>query len=295
MLQNVFQSFFVTAERPELGLKITIAAGLVNMFLDFLLTAVIKGGVIGAGLATAISQLIGGVIPLIYFIMPNKSRLHLGRTKFSGKVVFITCTNGSSELMTNVSMSVVNMLYNYQLMKLVGENGVSAYGVIMYVSFIFIGVFLGYSIGSIPVIGYHYGAQNTKELKSLLKKKSCHSRSIFGGAYDTCGSVCGCACGNIRQLRRGSFCTYKTRIYAVFNILHDNGLQYFRFVIFHCTQQRLCVCNYLVCKNAGLSDIFGNAAADSAWHRRYMAVYRACGEYGCYTYNKLLCAEQKKI
>ncbi|MBQ6554536.1 MAG: MATE family efflux transporter [Firmicutes bacterium] len=170
MLQNVFQSFFVTAERPELGLKITIAAGLVNMFLDFLLTAVIKGGVVGASLATAVSQCIGGIIPLVYFIMPNKSRLHLGRTKFSVKAVFITCTNGSSELMTNVSMSVVNMLYNYQLMKLVGENGVSAYGVIMYVSFIFIGVFLGYSIGSIPVIGYHYGAQNTNELKSLLKK-----------------------------------------------------------------------------------------------------------------------------
>ncbi|MBR6399589.1 MAG: polysaccharide biosynthesis C-terminal domain-containing protein [Firmicutes bacterium] len=170
MLQNVFQSFFVTAERPDLGLKITLISGCVNILLDYLLTAVIRGGVVGAAAATAASQLIGGLVPLIYFMRPNSSRLHLTKTKFNGKAILITCTNGSSELMTNVSMSLVNMLYNYQLIRLVGENGVSAYGVIMYVSFVFIGIFIGYSVGTIPVIGYHYGALNKTELKSLLKK-----------------------------------------------------------------------------------------------------------------------------
>lgn len=170
MLQNVFQSFLVTAEKPGLGLGITIGAGVTNMILDFVFIAVFKWGLAGAALATAISQLVGGIVPLIYFARKNSSLLKLTKAKISAKIIGKTCINGSSEFMTNISMSVVNMLYNLQLMKFIGEDGIAAYGVIMYVNFIFIAIFIGYSIGSAPVIGYHYGADNENELKSLLKK-----------------------------------------------------------------------------------------------------------------------------
>ncbi|MBR1735598.1 MAG: polysaccharide biosynthesis C-terminal domain-containing protein, partial [Firmicutes bacterium] len=172
MLQTTFQSFFVTAERPDLGLLVTVASGIVNIILDALLVAVLNLGLEGAAAATAISQLTGGIVPLIYFAFPNKSRLRLGKTKFEGRAVLQTCINGSSELMTNASLSLVNMLYNYQLMKLEGEAGVLAYGIIMYVNFIFISLFIGYSIGSSPIVSFHYGADNKDELKNLLKKST---------------------------------------------------------------------------------------------------------------------------
>lgn len=148
MLQNVFQSFLVTAERPDLGLYVTIAAGVTNMVLDWLLVGVFRFGIPGAATATALSQCIGGVIPFIYFILPNKSKLRLGRTHMDLRSVVKACTNGSSEFMTNVSLSIVNMLYNWQLIRLVGTDGVAAYGVIMYVNFIFLAIFIGYSMGS---------------------------------------------------------------------------------------------------------------------------------------------------
>lgn len=170
MLQNVFQSFFVTAEKPQLGLGITVAAGLTNMVLDFLFIAVFHWGVAGAAVATALSQVVGGIVPIFYFMRPNNSRLRISKAKWDGRALLKSCTNGSSELMTNVSMSLVNMLYNFQLMRLVGENGVAAYGVIMYVNLIFVSIFLGYSIGSAPIVGYHYGAANHGELKSLFRK-----------------------------------------------------------------------------------------------------------------------------
>lgn len=170
MLQNVFQSFLVTAEKPTFGLIITVAAGLTNVVLDFLLIGVLKWGVVGAALATGISQFVGGVIPLIYFLKENDSELRLVPSKFNFKVLGKTCFNGSSELMTNLSMSLVNMLYNLQLMKYAGENGVAAYGVIMYVNFIFVAVFVGYAIGTAPIIGYNYGAKNNVELKNVFKK-----------------------------------------------------------------------------------------------------------------------------
>lgn len=172
MLQYVFQSFLVVAEKPKMGLAVTVAAGVTNMILDALFMAVFDWGVAGAALATAISQAIGGGIPLIYFLMPNKSRLRLGKTNIDGRAIIKTCTNGSSELMTNISSNIVNILFNYQLMQFAGEDGVSAYGVIMYCNFIFISVFLGYSIGSAPIIGFQYGAGNYTELKSLLKKSA---------------------------------------------------------------------------------------------------------------------------
>lgn len=170
ILQNAFQSFCVTAEKPNLGLGLTVAAGVTNIVLDALFVSWFHWGLEGAAAATAISQLVGGVIPLIYFALPNSSLLRLGKTRFDGRAILRTCTNGSSELMSNLSMNLVGMLYNLQLIKYAGEDGVAAYGVIMYVNFIFIAVFLGYSIGSAPVIGYHYGADNQSELKGLFKK-----------------------------------------------------------------------------------------------------------------------------
>ncbi len=173
MLQNVFQSFLVTAERPKLGLAVTVAAGVTNMALDFVFIAVFHWGVVGAAAATAASQVIGGLVTLVYFFRPNTSLLKLVKTKINMDIMKKTCINGSSELMTNLSLSLVNILYNFQLMRYIGEDGIAAYGVIMYVSFIFIAIFIGYSIGSAPVVGYHYGAGNHTELKGLFQKSLC--------------------------------------------------------------------------------------------------------------------------
>ena len=170
MLQNVFQSFLVTAERPDLGLYVTIAAGVTNMVLDALFIAVFKMGIAGAALATVISQYIGGMVPLLYFVLPNKGKLHLGKAFWKMEYFMKSCTNGASEFMTNISMSIVTMLYNWQLMRLMGSDGVTIYGIIMYVNFIFVGILLGYSMGSAPIVSYHYGAGNQDELKGLWKR-----------------------------------------------------------------------------------------------------------------------------
>ena len=172
MLQIMFQSFLITAERPTLGLWVTVLAGITNMVLDFLFILVFQWGITGAALATGISQCVGGIVPLIYFARPNTSLLQLGKAGFDWKALFHACTNGLSELVTNISMSVVAILYNFQLMKFAGENGVAAYGAVMYVGFVFAAVFIGYSIGVTPVIGFHYGAQNHDELGSLFRKSN---------------------------------------------------------------------------------------------------------------------------
>ncbi len=170
MLQNVFQSFFIAAEKPKLGLYATVTAGVVNMALDALFMGVFSFGAAGAAIATGISQCIGGILPLFYFLRPNGSLLRLTRTRMESRPLLKAFGNGSSELMSNISSSVVSMIYNFQLLRYVGEDGVSAYGVLMYVQFIFIAIFIGYSIGSAPVVGYHYGAGNHPELKNMLKK-----------------------------------------------------------------------------------------------------------------------------
>ena len=170
MLQNVFQSFFIAAEKPRLGLIVTVAAGVTNMALDALFIAVFDWGVAGAAIATGLSQCVGGVLPLIYFLRPNDSLLRMRPTALRLRPILQACGNGSSELMSNISSSLVGMLYNFQLMRLIGEDGVSAYGVLMYVQFIFVAIFIGYSIGSAPVVSFHFGAQNHDELKSLLRK-----------------------------------------------------------------------------------------------------------------------------
>lgn len=178
ILQYEFQCLFAAAEKPSLGLYVTIAAGLTNMILDALFVAVFQFGLEGAAAATAISQCVGGIIPLLYFAMPNSSILHLGKTHFDGRALGKACINGSSELMSNISMSIVSMLYNAQLLKYAGEDGVAAYGVLMYVSLVFQAVYIGYSVGTAPIIGFHYGAGNKNELKGL-RKKSLFLTGIF--------------------------------------------------------------------------------------------------------------------
>lgn len=173
MLQYEFSSFASTAEKPKLGLFTTIAAGVMNILGDALLVGVFRLGVTGAALATALSQAVGGVVPLVYFARKkNTSRLHLGRTRFDLLTLGRTCSNGCSELMSNISMSLVGMLYNIQLMNYIGEDGVAAYGVLMYVNMIFLAVFIGYSVGTAPIVSFHFGALNSDELKNLLRRST---------------------------------------------------------------------------------------------------------------------------
>ena len=170
MLQNVFQSFLIAVEKPKFGLVVTVIAGATNMILDWLFVGVFGWGVAGAAAATGLSQCAGGLVPLIYFLLPNKSLLRLTRTRLELIPLLKACGNGSSELMSNISSSIVSMIYNFQLLKYIGENGVSAFGVLMYVQFIFVAIFIGYSIGCAPIVSYHYGAGNSPEVKNMLKK-----------------------------------------------------------------------------------------------------------------------------
>lgn len=170
VLQNVFQSLFVTAGKPRLGLAVTVAAGVTNMILDAVFVGWFRWGLVGAASATALSQAVGGILPLTYFARKNSSLLRLCRFRFEWQPIWRTCVNGSSELMSNLSMSLIVMLYNTQLLRLAGENGVAAYGVVMYVDFIFISIFIGYAVGGAPPISFHFGAGNRSELRSFLRK-----------------------------------------------------------------------------------------------------------------------------
>lgn len=181
VLQIMFQSFFVAAEKPHLGLTVAISSGVTNMALDAVLVVLLpqQYKLAGAAVATAMSEVVGGVVPLFYFFRKNSSLLRLGTTKYDGRAIFKACANGSSEFMSNISMSFVGMLYNLQLMKYAGENGVAAYGVMMYVSMVFSAAFIGYSMGTAPVVSYHFGAKNHTELKGLLRQ-SITMIAVFG-------------------------------------------------------------------------------------------------------------------
>ena len=190
VLQYEFQCLFATAEKPTLGLYVTVAAGVTNMVLDALFVAVLRWGLEGAAAATALSQCVGGVMPLVYFAHPNSSLLRLGRTKFDGRALWRACTNGVSELMSSISASVVSMLYNAQLLRYAGEDGVAAYGVLMYVSLVFQAVFIGYSVGTAPVISYHYGAQDHGELRNL-RRTSTAVTAVFAAAMFAAAQLLG--------------------------------------------------------------------------------------------------------
>ena len=186
MLQYEFQTFFITAQKPRLGLAVTVVSGIANMVMDYLFMAVFRWGLPGAAMATALSQSLGGLIPLVYFSRPNGSLFRLGKASLDKRALAKACINGSSELMSNISMSLVGMLYNLQLLKYAGEDGVAAYGVLMYVNMVFLSIFIGYSTGVAPVVGFHFGAGNRLELHSLLKKSSAvilvSSAAMFGAA-----------------------------------------------------------------------------------------------------------------
>ena len=170
MLQNLFQSFFITAEKPTLGFIFTVCSGVTNMVLDALFIAVFQMGTKGAAIATALSQFVGGLLPIIYFACKNSSLLRFVKTRWYGKAILKSCFNGSSELLGNIAMSVVSIIYNWQLLRLAGNDGVAAYGVIMYVSFVFVAIFIGYCLGVAPIVGYNYGAQNRVELQNIFRK-----------------------------------------------------------------------------------------------------------------------------
>ncbi len=188
MLQSMFQTFFATAGKPKLGLLVTVIAGCANMVLDTLFVGIFGMGISGAAIATVVSEICGGVLPVIYFSRKNGSLLRLGKTSFSMKLLLKAASNGSSELMSNISTSIVNMLYNIQLLKYIGENGVAAYGVIMYLSLVFNAMFIGYSIGTAPIISFNYGARNSDELKNIFKKSiklilCCGLFLLFASAF----------------------------------------------------------------------------------------------------------------
>lgn len=181
MMQNTFQNFFVTAEKPKLGLCVTVIAGVTNIILDGLFIGIFGWGLVGAAAATATSQAVGGIIPIFYFSISKGALIRFTKPRAYWRVLLQACFNGSSELMSNISSSVVTILYNFQLLRFAGENGLAAYGAIMYVNFIFIAIFIGFVIGAAPIISYHYGANNSDELKSL-RKKSVNLVLIVGGA-----------------------------------------------------------------------------------------------------------------
>lgn len=170
VLQFAFQSFCVAAEKSNLSLWMMIIAGVCNIVLDALFVAVFHWGLVGAAVATAAAQMIGAVIPLVYFARPNHSLLQFCKCRWDGKALLKTCTNGSSELMSNLSMSLVGMLYNLQLLRYAGENGIAAYGVIMYMNFVFMAIFIGFTIGTAPLFGFNHGADNRQELKNIFRK-----------------------------------------------------------------------------------------------------------------------------
>ncbi len=170
ILQNIFQSFFVTAEKPRLGLIVTAVAGGINIILDAVFVAGFKWGLAGAAAATVAGQVFGGGFPLVYFLRRNNSLLKLGKTRIHFKELLKSCTNGSSEFLSNVSSAVVIILYNYQVSKLVGDDGVAAYGAIGYVMMIFFSIFMGYAVGCAPLIAFNFGAKNNEELRNLFKK-----------------------------------------------------------------------------------------------------------------------------
>lgn len=217
MLQNLFQAFFTTAEKPNLGFAVTFAAGCTNMVLDALMVGVFKWGVAGAAIATAISQLVGAVIPLFYFGRKNGSLLRLGKCAFYGKVLLKTCTNGSSEFVGNISGSIVGMVFNAQLMRLAGEDGVSAYGVMMYVGFIYVAIFIGYAIGTAPIIGYNHGAKNHSELKSIFKK-SLILMGIFGVLMTVLAVVLAPAISKLFVGYDAELCEMTTKAFYLFSL-----------------------------------------------------------------------------
>lgn len=257
MLQNMFQSFLIAAEQPKFGLLITLAAGVTNMVLDALFVGVFRWGIAGAAIATGISQTVGGVVPLMYFLFSKSSPLRLRWTKFEVQPLLRSCANGSSELMSNISGSLIGMLYNAQLMRFLGEDGVATYGVLMYVQFIFVAIDIGYSIGCAPIISYHYGARNHPELRNLLTK-GLKVMGILGIVMTIAAILLSGTLANI-------FVGYDAaRLPPLLLRLPACGLQHLPVLLLHGAEQRRRVRSNFLPAHAGVSGGVGYPAADGA-------------------------------
>ena len=262
MFQNVFQSFLVAAEKPRLGLVATVSAGVTNMVLDALLVGVFRWGLAGAALATGLSQTVGAVIPMVFFLnRENGSALHFSFTPMEAHPLLQACGNGASELMSNISGSIAAMVYNFQLLKFLGEDGVSAYGVIMYVGFIFVAIFVGYSIGSAPIISFHFGAENREELKNMFRK-SYLLMAVWGiamalAAYLLAGPLAKLFVGYDRQLCE---LTVHGHAAALPGLPVYRG-KYLHFLPVYGSERRHRVCRCLLCAVYGAPDRHGAAAA----------------------------------
>ncbi len=294
MLQSVFHSFLIAAEKPHLGLVLTIIAGCANMILDAVFVGAFNWGVVGAAVATDISYLIGGGIPLVYFIVTKNSKLKIGRTKWQGLNLVKTLTNGSSEFLSNISSSIVGMLYNVQLLKYAGVDGVAAYGVIMYVGFIFAAIFIGYSMGTAPIVSYNYGSQNHTELKNVFHKSiiviliasvvmlavSELSAGAFAAVYTSYDE-------NLFNLTKAAF-----RIYSVGFLLC--GMNIFGSSFFTALNNGLISAILSVCRTLGFQVVFILVlplilGADGIW------IASPAAEFGCMIMTVIfLLARQKK-
>ena len=266
MLQNVFQSFLVVAERPRVGLLVVVAAGVANMVLDALFIAVFRWGLAGAALATGIGQCIGGVVPAVYILRQKDLPLRFVPFKFEASPILQACANGSSEFMSNISTSFVSMLYNMQLLRMLGEDGVSAYGVLMYVQLIFIGTAIGYSIGCAPIVSYHYGAGHHDELKNMLKK-SLTLMGITGVALTML------ALGLAAPLAK-IFVGYDEGLFDLTR--HAFRPQYLRLRLLHRAEQRPDFRGHLVRAHAGVSGGLHSAPARNVRRRRHLVCDAGC-------------------
>lgn len=168
MLQMLFQTFFVTAGKPGLGLGLTLTGGVVNMVLDYVFMGPMQMGVLGAALATGLGQAIMAVAGVVYFLKV-KGNLYFVKPVFRGNILLQSCGNGSSEMVSNLSTAVVTFLFNITMLKLAGEDGVAAITIVLYGQFLFTALYLGFSMGVAPVVSFNYGNQNHAQLKRIYK------------------------------------------------------------------------------------------------------------------------------
>ena len=280
VLQYEFQCLCVTAEKPQLGLWVTVASGLTNMVLDALLVAVLGFGLPGAAAATALSQCVGGLLPLAWFIRCRTGRLRLGAARWDGRALLKTCTNGSSELMSNISMSLVSMLYNAQLLRYAGEDGIAAYGVLMYVSMIFQALFVGYSVGTAPVVSYHFGAGNRTELRSLLRKSGIILGGLRGGDVPGSPAAGRAAVPPVCGLRRRFAGHDPARLRHLLLRLCLFGIFHLRVFLLHRPQQRPGVGRHLLPAHAGVSGGLRPGPAAAVAGGRHLGVAGGGGGHG---------------
>ena len=280
----MFQVFFVTASKPHFGLYVTLAAGFANMILDGVFLGVLGMGVDGAALATVISQTIGGVLPLVYFALPGRKALRIGKTRLNLRWLFDTVSNGLSEFLSSISSSVVGMLYNFQLLKYAGAAGVAAYGVIMYGNFIFTGVYFGYSMGIAPAVSYHYGAENTKELKGLFAK-SLHIIAAFMVVLTALAEVFAPQIVSIFVGYDGELCAF----------LHFHGIQCLRIRFLHGIEQREDISTDFLRKDTRFRGDFYPSSSGGFRNQRDLVSGYSCRECGIRSHDRMSDAVQKGV